>query len=317
MRFATMMASTLVVALAAGGAAAQSVGVGTTKGGAAAGMAAAIAKAVSSASAIQMRPRPMGGTQQYIPVVNAGQLEFGVANAIQLNMAYQGTGLSKGRDYSNVRMAASLMVFRVGLFASAESGIMRAEQLKGLRLPGGFKSSPLMKLFMDAFLEIGGLDWGQVTPVNYVGLRQHWAGYKQGKINVGLAAVGSAPTRDIAANAGAIQWIDLSQSANAQSIIVKYLPGSTITKLGASKRLPGLAKPSSAVSYDYTFFASTQTDADQVYHAVKALHAKEKELKAASPIWRSHKADRMARKQNVPYHPGAIRFYKEIGIWKG
>ncbi len=62
---------------------AETVGIGTTKGGATAQVSAGIAKIVSSHAGMQMRPRPMGGTAQYVPVVNAGELEFGVSNAMQ------------------------------------------------------------------------------------------------------------------------------------------------------------------------------------------------------------------------------------------
>ena len=56
---------------------AQTVGIGTTKGGATGRVSAGIAKVVSSHGDLQARTQPMAGTQQYIPPVNAGQLEFG------------------------------------------------------------------------------------------------------------------------------------------------------------------------------------------------------------------------------------------------
>ncbi len=61
---------------------AETVLIGTTKGGATALVSTGIASIVSENAGIQMRPRPMGGTAQYISVVNAGELEFGTANAM-------------------------------------------------------------------------------------------------------------------------------------------------------------------------------------------------------------------------------------------
>ena len=51
---------------------AQTVGIGTTQGGATAQVTAAISKVVSENAGFQMRTQVMGGTQAYIPVVNAG-----------------------------------------------------------------------------------------------------------------------------------------------------------------------------------------------------------------------------------------------------
>ena len=57
----------------------QTVGIGTTAKGATSQVSAAIAKVTSQFAAMQMRPTPMAGTQKYIPAVNDGSLEFGVA----------------------------------------------------------------------------------------------------------------------------------------------------------------------------------------------------------------------------------------------
>ncbi len=108
---------------ASGQAMAASIGIGTTKGGATAAVSAGLSKIVSAHSGHQMRPQPMGGTQQYIPLVNAGELEFGVSNAMQAYMAISGTGLSKGKKNPNLRLVATLMTFRTGLFVPSKSGI--------------------------------------------------------------------------------------------------------------------------------------------------------------------------------------------------
>ena len=50
---------------------------------------------------------------------------------------------------------------------------------------------------------------------------------------------------------------------------------------------------------------------------VKALHEHAEELKASSPVWQSWDPQDMAKDQGaIPYHPGAIAYYKKVGIWK-
>ena len=88
---------------------------GTTKGGLTAQVTATISKVVSThAGGLQMRTQVMGGTQKYIPVVNAGELEFGVSNIMQYTMAVTGTGMSEGKKYDNLRLVATMMLFRSG-----------------------------------------------------------------------------------------------------------------------------------------------------------------------------------------------------------
>ena len=78
----------------AGPAQAQSVGIGTTKGGATAQVTAAIAKVVSAHAGLQMRPQPYANTSQYIPVVNTGKLEFAASNIFQLTFAIRAANLN-------------------------------------------------------------------------------------------------------------------------------------------------------------------------------------------------------------------------------
>ncbi len=138
-----IVAGTLVL-FAATGAAAQSVGIGTTKGGLTAQVTATISKVVSAhAGGLQMRTQVHGGTQKYIPVVNAGELEFGVSNIMQYTMAQRGTGMSKGKKYSNLRLVATMMVFRTGWLVPKNSGITKISQLRGKRIASGFKGAPL------------------------------------------------------------------------------------------------------------------------------------------------------------------------------
>ena len=96
MRVVTLLSAASIAVLGAGAASAQTVGIGTTKGGATAQVTAAISKTVSAhAGGLQMRTQVMGGTQKYIPVVNAGELEFGVSNIMQYGMAIRTSGRSR------------------------------------------------------------------------------------------------------------------------------------------------------------------------------------------------------------------------------
>ncbi len=86
-RLGKLLAGVIVAAALPASAGAQVIGLGSTKGGATAQVAAAISKVVTTKSDLQMRTQVMGGTQQYIPVVNAGELAFGLSNMPQYWMA--------------------------------------------------------------------------------------------------------------------------------------------------------------------------------------------------------------------------------------
>ena len=72
-------------------------------------------------------------------------------------MARTGTGLSAGTKYDNLRIAATMMVFRVGPIVAGSSGINKLSELRGKRGPAGFKASPLFNYILGSFLANGGL----------------------------------------------------------------------------------------------------------------------------------------------------------------
>ena len=56
---------------------------------------------------------------------------------------------------------------------------------------------------------------------------------------------------------------------------------------------------------------------DVAYKVAKVMHTKEKQLKAGGPLWRSYQANaRLQKDHGYAYHPGAIKYYKEVGLWK-
>ncbi|MAF47612.1 MAG: TAXI family TRAP transporter solute-binding subunit [Rhodospirillales bacterium] len=304
-----------VAALIAGSASAQTVGIGTTKGGATAQVAAAISKTVSKHSGLQMRTQVMGGTQKYIPVVNGGELEFGISNIMQYFMAVDGSGLSAGHKYSNLRLAATMMTFRTGVLVAKNSGINTTADLRGKRVPSGFKGAPLFQFFMTSFLANGGLGWGDVKKVPQIGLRQHWNAFKQGKVDVVIGAVGSGAIKDMNAKVkGGVKYVSLSQGTKAATL--KHIPKTGFREVKPAKPLVGVLKPTTIIAFDYNLWVNKGVSDAIVYKVVKAMYDNEKELKAAGPLWRSHFSKNMARDRGMPYHPGAAKFYKEVGIWK-
>jgi hypothetical protein len=298
---------------------AQSVGIGSTKGGATAQVTSGIAKVVSAFSGMQMRPQPMGGTQQYIPVVNAGELEFGVSNSMQAYMAFTGTGMSAGKKYPNLRLVATLMTFRTGLFVAKKSGIKSIADLRGKRVPGVFSASPLFKYLVIANLANAGLGWKDVKMVPQTALRQHWQAFAQGKIDVAVGAIGSGIIKKLNAQVGGVMWLDLSTEPAAAKRSLDWAPKTTIETVNPAKPLVGVVKPTHVLHFEYLLWTHKGVSNEVVGRVTKALYEHQKDLHQFSPLWRSHRSARMGKDfgAEMPYHPGAIGFYKKAGIWKG
>src|SRR3989304_5509546 len=53
-------------------------------------LASGLAKVISEGSPIQGTVQPYSGTSTLVPLVNTGELDFGLVNGVDMGMAYQG-----------------------------------------------------------------------------------------------------------------------------------------------------------------------------------------------------------------------------------
>jgi uncharacterized protein len=314
---AGVVSASAVVATVATPARADMIGIGSTKSSVVAQMTAVISKVVSENTDLQMRPQTMGGTQQYIPVVNAGQLAFGIGNMYQVTSAYRGIGLSEGHKYDNLRLVATLMPFRVGLLVANKSGIKKVADLKGKRVPFGLKAAPLFAFFFEGFLANGGLSYADVQKVPAIGLRPMWELFMQGKVDTVISASGGGPNKEMNAKIdGGIRYLMFDTTgANAKKTL-ELLHNTYYGEVKPGKPFPAVREPGHIMGYDFTLWTNKSVSDEVVMKVVKALHEHIAELKASSPVWGRWDPKQIAKNQDpVPYHPGAIAYYKKVGLW--
>ncbi len=297
---------------------AQQLGIGSTKSSVVSQITAVISKVVSENTGLQMRPQTMGGTQQYIPLVNAGQLQFGIGNMYQTTSAYLGTGLSEGHKYDNLRLVATLMPFRVGLLVANNSSIKSVADLKGKRVPYGLRAAPLFRYFFEGFLANGNLTYADVQQVPAIGLRPMWELFTQGKVDTVISASGGGPVREMNTKiAGGIRYLSFDTTGPNAKKTLELLHNTYYDEVKPGRPFPAVRAPSNLLGYDFTLWANKSVSDDVVGKVAKALHEHIDELKASSPVWGRWNPKQIAKSQDpVPYHPGAIAYYKSVGLWK-
>ncbi len=299
---------------------AQTLGIGATKAGAVSQITATISKVVSeSGEGLQMRKQTMGGTQQYIPVVDAGELAFGISNISQYWMARTGTGLSKGKKYDNLRLVATMMQFNTGFLVPNTSGIRTVADLKGKRLAAGFKSAPLFVFITAGGLATGDLTYDDVIKVPAVGLVQHWRMFMEGKIDAVIAAVGTGFVQQMNAKIdGGVRHISFQDSAEALKKMHTWFPKAFWYTVKPRKGLVSVREPVNIATFDFMLWTHKGLSDAIAYKVAKVMHQHGDKLKAAGPLWRSYRADaNLCKDQGTAYHPGAMRYYRQAGLCDG
>jgi uncharacterized protein len=314
--FSRVLLISTATAFAATAASAQTVGIGSTKSSMVAAMTTAISSTVSGKSILKMRRQVMGGTQKYIPVVNAGELEFGVSNMIQYSMAKDGRALSK-RPYKNLQLVATLMRFRTGLLVKNDSKIRSVADLKGSRIASGFKGAPLFDNFFKAMLATSGLSYKDVKKVPAVGLSQHWNLFKQGKVDAAIAGVGGGPNKDMNAKIpSGVRYLSFATDTADAMAAIKTVRGGKFELVEKRKPYVAIRTPAVLIGYDFMLFTNKNVPVDVVYKVAKSMVEGVKDLHGISSVWRSYNAERAPKDQGYAYHAGAEKLYKEKGLWK-
>jgi TRAP transporter TAXI family solute receptor len=301
-----------MVALGASAVVAELAALGSTARGGTSQIGRTLAAAISEVGELQIRPQELANTADYIPLVNAGEIEFGIANVVQLTYAVNGTGMSEGRPNSNLKMVATLMPFRSAYIVRKDSDIKSVEDLKGRRVPV-FADKALGDYVTKGYFANANMSLDQVDGVAVPNFPRMWASFAEGSADVAIVVVGAANSREYDASFG-IRYLSFENTPEALARTRKFLPQMYLQEMPAGS-VPGIDKPTNVNVFDYTLFAGKDVSDDMVYKSVKALWEKEADLLAAGPFWNGFMKEKMSTPLGLTYHPGAIKFYKEMGVW--
>lgn len=299
----------VVTTMAAGTASAQTLGVGTAQAGATVSMGQEIAKIVSRDTGFQMRSQGFASTGQYGPRVNAGALEFGVSNVIEINYLQEGRELVEGRPMEDLRLAVVIYNLPVTFYASEDSGIESVEELLDARVPTGWTSQPLGRWLWSGFLATHGIDYEELDGVAVSAMPRQWDMFGQNLLDAGFSIFGGAFTDELSSRAGGITYLDANDDPAGVERMQEFLPYGYVS----TDTHPRTGEVVKNISYDFALFTSARVPEEMVYEVVQAIHGSADELLAVYPA--EGREVKFAVESGVPFHAGAEKFYREVGMW--
>jgi TRAP transporter TAXI family solute receptor len=276
----------------------------------------AVAKVANDVAQLKATVHPFASATVYLPAVSAGEYGFGISNIEELRVAVTGTAQFKGRDYSNLRAATILYPLRVAFFVRKDSPIKSVADLKGKRVVDGFSSQKTIPPLLDASYATAGMTRQDITPVNVPNVVGGANAFIQGKADAFFFALGAAKVREADAAVGGIRALDVANTPENLAKVRKFFPPAYLRPEKPSKPNVGVLSPIHAITYDAALVASTKTPADDVYALVKAMHANKKTMAEVFGVMNLFDPNRMVKDLGpIQWHPGAQKFYQELGVW--
>ncbi|MCE8005622.1 TAXI family TRAP transporter solute-binding subunit [Aestuariivita sp.] len=311
-----LTAVTMAIGLgAASGAAAEPVAIGTLpQGSLGYSIASGVAQIAAEKGGINARAVGQGGSSVFIPALNNGEIAFATSNTFEAVFAVTGTGNFDGRPNPNVRVAAFIQPFAVGFMVAADSDIQTVTDLKGRDFPVGYARQGLVKVMQDAIFAAADMSEDDLRGVPVANFVEAANLLTQGEVSGVLLAPGSGVVKRTHA-VRPVRFISIPQGAEANAIIQDQLPGAFVRRVEPSDRLPEIAEAVDLLGYQYAILTHKDVSDDTVYALVKALYDNKDALVETHGSFRAFTpADMATQIDGAPFHPGAVRFYREAGL---
>jgi TRAP transporter TAXI family solute receptor len=314
--------SAIVAVAVAGTASAETIGFTTLQPGAINHLQAQIiGKVVQAKTDLQVRVIPVAGTTATLAAVQNRQAEITIGDVNNMGDAIRGTGMfTKLKPMPNLRVILKLVDFPIGIMVRKDSKMFKLEDLKGKRYPIGWQAFPNGTPLSQGLFASVGMTLKDIKGINVSGLMPQADDFASGKLDASMIAPPAPKVREVDAKVGGIRWLVMPHDAAAMAKVRAVRPDYGIKAWHPGRPpLVAVKKPTYFLNIRVLLTAGTHVSNDTVYTIVKAVAENKGDLVKGHPMFGGFFPDKRMATQfdSVQYHPGAIKYYKEKGIWPG
>lgn len=273
-----------------------------------------IARIVSAKLAnAEMTAELTGGSVDNLKLLAKKQADLAMTT---VDSAYEAaTGAGVYQDVGKVPACAALVLYQsfVHVVASESSGIKTIEAMKGKRVSLGSPGSSTEVLAMRV-LEAAGLDGKKDLTPQYLSVSEAAGAMKDGKIDA-FFWIGGMPTSavtDLTTTSNVkVHFVD--SGSYVEKLKVKY--GPVYSALTLPKEVYGLKADLPGIGVGNLVAVHAEMPEVLVKNLLKTLFENSDDVRKVHPEAKAFALSNAAKGSSIPFHPGAIAFYKEKGVW--
>jgi len=260
------------------------------------------------------------GSTAIATVMARGEADVGVLNSTHSFLSYTG---AKGFEADfpeyvklgkqpQFRMMAGGHPIPFGILVRKDAGINRLQDLKGKKIFGKVLGSVGIWAATRGYLETAGLKPEDVTILSATSTTEGAKRAMEGEAHG--ASINAEGPRMIEFEATVGGWF-LSGPIDDKGMAIykKYWPG--ITSFTAQSDTPCVKKGTTMMAIPTLFFTTTRLSDDLAYALTKCFFEKRKEIANIQREFDDWSVESSLKGASIPFHAGAIKYYKEIGAW--
>lgn len=280
-------------------------------------LGAALSKVMVEKTSKQYRVAPYAGSSTYLPMMNAGRLEFGFTNGGEATFAYLGKENFEGRENKNLRLVGVVIATQTSFAVPLNSDIKSVSDLKNKRVPSGYNSGRTFHYYSNAALASESMTIDQTKKVPNPNFVTAITALAENRVDTALIPMNvGAGKKAMATMSDGWRYLSLDNSPAAKAAVSANLPSARIVSVKPDASKTGVVEnPTNMIEVDFYLVAGAKVPDDVVYEMVKTMVSNKESLKKSFGAYARYNPENMVQDNVVPYHAGAIKAYKELGFW--
>jgi len=281
-------------------------------------LAVGMGDVVSRHSKLNVTVEPIGGSDANVRALKAKRIDYALINSLAATHGFRGIGSFEKEGKAPVRLILQGGLAARTLIARVDSGIRSPGDLRGKKVQGRRRALADLEVVLKQLLKVYGIPASEVTIYAHSDTNEQVEALRLGTAEAALMPFGSPktsspPIRRLAETVPLIV-VDLGRDKIPAILENPDLAGYaavTIQK-GAIK---GMDKDVTSLALGEYLVGGTDLSEETVYQFTKTFFTNLKDFHAVHASAKEYDLAGSLEEPTIPYHPGAVRYYKEAGRW--
>lgn len=272
----------------------------------------AMVEVIEKATGETFTQQPGGGVSNAF-AVGSDKAQLGIGTGHVTATAVQGQADFEGRPQKNLRLIATMYPQQYLLVSWGDSGINTVPDLKGKSItttPRGSSTEQMTRQVLEAY----GMSYDDLSAVNHANNADSVNQMKDGQADAASHLITNPAAHAMELQSvKQIKVIPLTDAAIDE--LVKKYAGYYRTKIKAGT-YDGQSEDVPTIGDGAILFTNAEMDEELVYKITKALFENTGTLAAARSIMKTFTPENGYADAPIEIHPGALKYYKEVGVAK-
>ena len=281
-------------------------------------LGAGISTVLSNGLEIEVKTVASSGPTEWLPMILTKEMDLGVLNNWDAQMGRQGKSsyekTSNGKGFPIMLITSGHKSFS-GIVVAGNSGIKIGKDLMGKRVAGNYAGSPGTSAQTEGSLANLGLTTKDVNMASMPSVAAGVRAIIEGRVDAnGTTSMGMGTVSELDSVKGS-RYISLDSSPEAVKRLQEKFPAK-VEKVSPGNGIAGINEDTYLMSYPFYLVGRENLPESLVYDIVKTLWEQNKDLTIINKNLEDWTPENFVIIDNtIPFHPGAIKYYKEKKVW--